>query len=47
MFRLVRTVFLILLAFVAGTFYERDRMKTLCVTADGAWRSNLCVGSSQ
>jgi len=37
MFRLIRFVFVILAAFVAGILYERDRRNDACIDAGGVW----------
>lgn len=45
MFRLIRLIFLIIVAFTAGIVYEQTRAKAMCASADGQWRAGICVGS--
>ncbi|MEX0340024.1 MAG: hypothetical protein AB3N11_13410 [Arenibacterium sp.] len=45
MLRLVRTIVLLMIAFVAGLLFERDRVQTACTAAAGEWRAGTCLGS--
>jgi hypothetical protein len=42
MFRLIRLVVLLMLAFVAGLFFERDRQSKLCQDLGGRWSETIC-----
>lgn len=44
MFRLLRTLFLVMFAFVAGMLYERDGRGDRCAAAGGLWVENICIG---
>ncbi len=45
MFRLVRLSVLLLIAFVAGIFFERGNQKDLCGASGGQWvRAGYCAG---
>ncbi|MGP6087615.1 hypothetical protein [Antarctobacter jejuensis] len=44
MFRLVRLCVLLLIAFVAGIFFERGNQKDQCETSGGQWmRVGFCA----
>jgi len=45
MFRLIRTAFLVLIAFVVGTMYERFNTRAACEAAPGTWSSGICMKS--
>lgn len=42
MFRLIRLVVFVMLAFLAGILFERDNQKTICDQAGGTWARGLC-----
>ncbi len=45
MLRLVRLIVLVLVAFVAGVFYERGNSQQKCETSGGQWmRAGFCAG---
>jgi hypothetical protein len=44
MFRLLRTIILVMFAFVAGMLFERDNAKGICENGGSLWVSNICVG---
>ena len=44
MFRLIRTVLLIGVAFVVGVFYERNGVRTVCLEGGGTWERGVCYG---
>lgn len=44
MFRLVRTIILVMFAFVAGMLFERNNAQGICEDAGSLWVSNICVG---
>ncbi|WP_375254562.1 hypothetical protein [Yoonia sp.] len=44
MFRLLRLIFMLIAAFVAGMLYERDGRRTICENGGGLWIENICVG---
>lgn len=44
MFGLIRLPILMLLAFVAGVFFERDQRAETCVAEGGDMRAGLCRG---
>ena len=43
MLRLVRLVFLLLAAFVAGIVYERTQASERCLLRAGDWQAGLCL----
>ncbi|MBO6604318.1 MULTISPECIES: hypothetical protein [Paracoccaceae] len=44
MFRLIRLVALLLLAFLAGVLFERSHQQGLCERSGGAWmRAGFCA----
>lgn len=45
MFRLLRTIILVMFAFVAGMLFEREGKQTRCEKGGGLWIENICVGS--
>lgn len=45
MFRPLRLVILIALAFVAGVFFERQNVSEKCAEAGGAMASGLCLNA--
>ena len=44
MFRPIRTILLLMFAFVAGVFYERSAYKENCAARGGALSEGLCLG---
>jgi hypothetical protein len=44
MFRLLRTLILVMFAFVAGMLFERSNAQGVCETGGSLWISNICVG---
>ncbi|MCT4554842.1 MAG: hypothetical protein N4A53_09170 [Pelagimonas sp.] len=42
MFRLIRVVFLLMFAFVAGIFFERSNQAELCAQSNGQMTAGLC-----
>lgn len=44
MFGLIRTIILLLVAFVAGLFYERNQAGELCEAEGGALVRGICKG---
>lgn len=44
MFRLLRTIILVMFAFVAGMLFERGKAEDICANGGGLWISNICVG---
>ena len=44
MFRLLRTMILVMIAFVAGMLYEREGRQAICENGGGLWIENICVG---
>ncbi|SLN28184.1 hypothetical protein PEL8287_01266 [Roseovarius litorisediminis] len=46
MFRPVRTLFLMVLVFLAGVFFERYQHGERCAAAGGAVVSGLCTGAN-
>ena len=44
MFRLIRTILLIGVAFVVGVFYERNNVHTVCLEGGGNWERGVCYG---
>ncbi|WP_199910718.1 hypothetical protein [Loktanella sp. Alg231-35] len=44
MFRLLRTLILVMFAFVAGMLFEREGRKDTCQNGGGLWVENICVG---
>lgn len=45
MFGIIRTLILVLLAFVAGVFFERSNQRALCEETGGSWlRAGVCGG---
>ena len=44
MFRLLRTLILVMFAFVAGMLYERESRRDTCERGGGLWIENICVG---
>jgi hypothetical protein len=47
MFRLIRLVILVMLAFVIGVFFERNNMRQSCTAMGGSFDANLCVIAAQ
>ena len=45
MLRLVRTLVLLMIAFLAGLFFERDRAQSICAENNGTWVQGACLGS--
>lgn len=46
MFRLIRSIILVLIAFVAGLLYERSEVRTACQDAGGVVQGGICRGVS-
>ncbi|MGD1880706.1 MAG: hypothetical protein ACFB11_00080 [Paracoccaceae bacterium] len=46
MFRLFRTLILVLVAFVAGILFERQAIAERCETAGGTLQDSICRGVS-
>lgn len=44
MFRLLRTIILVMFAFVAGMLFEREGRQATCENGGGLWIENICVG---
>jgi hypothetical protein len=44
MFRLLRTIILVMFAFVAGMLFERNNAQALCESSGSLWISKICVG---
>ena len=44
MFRLLRTIILVIIAFVAGMLHERAGQRDICESGGGLWIENICVG---
>lgn len=44
LFRPIRTLILLGIAFIAGVLYERFSMEDRCLDAGGAMQRNLCAG---
>lgn len=44
MFRLIRMIFLVAAAFVAGVLYERNTLRTTCLDGGGVWEAGTCYG---
>ncbi|MFT7106284.1 MAG: hypothetical protein ACJAVT_000803 [Yoonia sp.] len=44
MFRLLRTLILVMIAFIAGMLYERGGSRDICQNGGGLWIENICVG---
>jgi len=44
MFGLIRTVVLVLIAFVGGLMFERNQAADACITAGGTQTSGICRG---
>jgi len=43
MFRIIRTLVLVMIAFVAGIFFERNNQRELCEESGGTWlRAGFC-----
>lgn len=47
MFKLFRLITFVLLAFVAGLFYERNQVSERCATLGGDMNAGLCKGITQ
>ncbi|ARU02010.1 hypothetical protein LOKVESSMR4R_02716 [Yoonia vestfoldensis] len=45
MFRLLRLVILVLVAFLAGMIYERQGQQEICENGGGLWVSNICLAA--
>lgn len=45
MFRLLRTLILVMFAFVAGMLFEREGKQGRCESSGGLWIEDICVGS--
>lgn len=46
MFSLIRTVILVMIAFVTGLLFERSQAAEACVAAGGEMDAGLCRGAS-
>jgi hypothetical protein len=44
MFRVIRLIILVTVAFVAGMLHERNGSRTICENGGGLWIENICVG---
>ena len=44
MFRLLRTLILVMIAFIAGMLYEREGRQQICENGGGLWIEDICVG---
>ena len=44
MFRLLRTLILVMFAFIAGMLFEREGYQAICEDGGGLWIENICVG---
>jgi hypothetical protein len=44
MFRLLRTIILVMFAFVLGMLFEREGSRDVCQNGVGLWIENICVG---
>lgn len=44
MFRLIRTILLVGVAFVVGVSYERNAVRTACLDGGGTWERGACYG---
>ncbi|WP_298974749.1 hypothetical protein [uncultured Roseobacter sp.] len=47
MFRPIRTLILIVVAFVTGIFFERAAHRDACVDRGGAMSEGLCLGAEE
>jgi hypothetical protein len=47
MFRPVRTLLLVLFAFAAGVFFERNAQREACAALGGAYAGGLCRTGAQ
>lgn len=45
LFRPVRTLFIILIAFVAGIFFERQSHADQCLDLGGKMKNGFCIGA--
>jgi len=45
MFRLVRTVIVVMIAFAAGMLVAKADMRDACLDADGDWQNGMCYGT--
>jgi hypothetical protein len=43
MFRLLRTLILVMFAFVAGMLFERQSQRETCEITGGQWIRNICL----
>ena len=46
MFRLIRLIIFVLLAFIVGQFYERSQTSERCATLGGEMKNGLCLGAT-
>ncbi|WP_341366911.1 hypothetical protein [Yoonia sp. BS5-3] len=44
MFRLIRTIILVMFAFVAGILFERSKAEENCRNVGGLWIYDICIG---
>lgn len=44
MFRIIRALILVLVAFVAGLLFERSEARTACEDAGGVMQGGICRG---
>jgi hypothetical protein len=44
MFRPIRTLFLIMIAFGTGLLFERSQQKDMCLDRGGAMSEGICIG---
>lgn len=47
MFRLMRALMLILIAFVAGVFFEQASHRDMCVDRGGEVSDGICLGAEE
>ncbi len=45
MFRLLRTLILVMVAFVAGMLHERQGQQTACESGGGLWIEDICLAA--
>jgi len=47
MFRLIRLVLFVALAFVGGVLYERNAAREVCLAGGATWERGTCYGLDQ
>jgi len=45
MFRLLRTIILVMFAFVAGMLFERSNAREACEALGSLWIMDVCIGT--